>query len=90
MHDLTGVQDLIGADLRHTVAALLEMAVLVLLHLVERLVDHLHLKGTLHIRTVTKPEDDLITQIDTLIYLHGLVIEIGKFICPLLQEIMLF
>ena len=58
--------------------------IFLLLRRCQRLIAHFQFHGLHHIFSVIEPEDQLITLIDTLLYLSGLFIKICQLQCPLL------
>ena len=72
------------ADFCHSLFFLSEFSVFALLNLGKRLIEHLKLKGSLHVWAITKPKNQLIAGINTLVTHAGLVIQISQLVCPLL------
>ena len=66
---LTAAKLLPGSDLGNAVTLLLNTPVLILLGFVQRMIKHLHLESLLNIGALAKPQNDLITEVDTLIRL---------------------
>ena len=89
MSILTRALHFLNIDMRIAVLCLTERAILLFLRLSQRLIKHLELQRPLHIRTVAKPEYQLVTGIDTLVAHPRLVIEISQFICPFFRILLL-
>ena len=85
-----GTLHLICTDGRDAFLCQTELAVLLLLCPGKRLVEHLKLQRALHIRSVAKPENQLITCLHALLTLVRLMIKVRKLECPFLGILFLF
>ena len=82
--DLAGFQIFIRPYFNNTISLFAKLSVFFLLIRTERLIKHLQFQCLLYIGAVTKPQDQLITCLDTLVRHTGLMIQICQFKCPFL------